>query len=76
MGGLKSFAIAPAGGRHLHDPAGADPGLPDVLRRLFGPQRPGDVATVADAGCTSCATCSATCPRRARTWWPLPCRVS
>ena len=37
-----------AGGRHLHDPAGADPGLADVLRRLFGTQRPGDVATVAD----------------------------
>jgi hypothetical protein len=48
MDGLKNLAVAPAGGRHLHDPAGADPSLPYVLRRLFGPQRPGDVATVAD----------------------------
>ena len=48
MGGLKGLAIAPAGGRHLHDPAGADLGLPDMHRRLFGPQRPGDVASVAD----------------------------
>ena len=45
---LKGLAVAPAGGRNFHDPAGADPGLPDVLRRLFGPQGPGDVATVAD----------------------------
>ena len=45
---LKGLAVAAAARRHLHDPAGADPGLPDVLRRLFGPQRPGDVATVAD----------------------------
>jgi len=45
---LKGLAVAPAGGRDFHDPAGADPGLPDVLRRLFGPQGPGDVATVAD----------------------------
>lgn len=28
--------------------AGADPGLTDVLWSLFGTQRPGDVATVAD----------------------------
>jgi hypothetical protein len=37
-----------AGGGHLHDPAGADAGLPDVLRGLFGAQRPGDVAAMAD----------------------------
>jgi hypothetical protein len=48
MGGVKWFTVAPAGGRDFHDPAGADPGLPDVLRRLFGPQGPGDGATVAD----------------------------
>ena len=37
-----------AGGGHLHDPAGADAGLPDVLRGLFGAQRPSDVAAVAN----------------------------
>lgn len=45
---LKGLAVAAVAGRHIHDPAGASPGLPDVLRRLFGPQAPGDVATVAD----------------------------
>ena len=48
MGGLKGLAIAPADSRHLHDPAGADPVLADVLRCLFCSQHPGDVATVAD----------------------------
>jgi hypothetical protein len=48
MGGVKGLAIAAACGHDFHDPAGAGPGLPDVLRRLFGPQRPGDVAPVAD----------------------------
>ena len=48
VGGLKRPALATAGGRHLHDPAGADPGLTDVLLSLFGTQRPGDVATMAD----------------------------
>lgn len=48
VGGLKGLAVATAGGRHLHDQAGDDPGLKDVLQRLFGPQVPGDVATVAD----------------------------
>ena len=48
MGGPKGLAVAAAAGRHLHDPAGADPGLGDVRRCLFGPQGPGDVATVAD----------------------------
>ena len=45
---LKGLAVAAAGGRHLHDPAGADPGLPDVRRCLFGTQGPGDDAAVAD----------------------------
>ena len=45
---LKWLAVAAAGGRHLHDPAGAYPGLPYVLSRLFGRQRPGDVAPVTD----------------------------
>jgi hypothetical protein len=30
--GLERLAVSGAGGGHLHDPAGADPGLPDVLR--------------------------------------------
>ena len=33
---LKGLAVTLAGGRHLHDPAGADPGLGDVSRGLFG----------------------------------------
>jgi len=33
---------------HLHDPAGTDPALLDVLRRLFRSQRPADVAAVVD----------------------------
>ena len=45
---LKGLAVAAAGGHHLHDPAGADPGLTDLLRRLLGPQLPGDVAAMAD----------------------------
>ena len=31
---------------HLHDPAGAAPGLADVLRCLFGAERPGDGTTM------------------------------
>jgi hypothetical protein len=31
VGGLKWLAIVGAGGRHFHDPAGADPGLADLL---------------------------------------------
>jgi len=46
--GLKRLAVVAAGGADLHDPAGADPGLADVIRRLFCPQAPGDVAGVAD----------------------------
>ena len=45
---LKGLAVALAGGRHLHDPAGADPGLGDVRRCLFGTQGPGDGAAMAD----------------------------
>jgi len=48
VGGLKRLAIAAARGHHLHDPAGADPGLGDLLRCLFGVQRPSDGAAVAD----------------------------
>jgi len=45
---MKGFAVAATGGRHLHDPAGAYPGLGDVRRSLFSTQGPGDYATVAD----------------------------
>jgi hypothetical protein len=38
----------PLAGRDYHDPAGADPGLTDVLRRLLGPQRPGYVTAMAN----------------------------
>jgi len=44
---LKGLAVAAAGGRHLHDPAGTDPGLGDVRRCLFGTQGPGDGTAVA-----------------------------
>ena len=47
VGGLKGSAITAAGGRQLHDPAGADPGFLDVLRCFFCPQDPGDVAPMA-----------------------------
>ena len=45
---LKGLAVAAAAGCDFHDPAGADPGLSDVLWSLFGAQPPGDVAAVAD----------------------------
>ena len=48
MGRPKRLAITDAIGGHLHDPAGADPGLANVLWCLFRPQYPGDVAAVAD----------------------------
>ena len=48
MGGLKRRAVTGAAGRDFHDPAGADPGLADVLWSLFGAQRPSDVAAVAN----------------------------
>jgi hypothetical protein len=43
VGGLERLAVTAAGGDHLNDPAGSDPGFCDVLRCLFGPQLPGDV---------------------------------
>ncbi len=46
IGGLEDPAVANAGGDHFHEPAGAAPGLTDVLRRLFGAVRPGDGTTM------------------------------
>jgi len=46
--GLERLTGASAAGRHLHDPAGANPGLGDELRGRFGAQRPGVVTAVAD----------------------------
>ena len=48
MSCLERPTVASAAGRHLHDPAGANPGLGDELRGRFGAQRPGDVTAVAD----------------------------
>ena len=48
VGGAKRLAVTGAAGRDFHDPAGADPGLSDVLWSLFGAQRPGDVTAVAN----------------------------
>ena len=48
VGRPKWLAITDAIGGHFHDPAGANAGLANVLRCLFRPQYPGDVATVAD----------------------------
>jgi len=45
---LNGLDVAPAGGRHLHDPADADPDLGDVRRCLFGTQYLGHDAAVAD----------------------------
>jgi hypothetical protein len=45
---LKGLAVSGAAGAHLHDPAGANPGLANVIRRLLCPQRPADFASVAD----------------------------
>ena len=45
---LKRSAVSGAGSGHLHDPAGANPALADVLRCLLCPQRPGDVAAMSD----------------------------
>jgi hypothetical protein len=47
VGGMERSGVAGPDGGHLDDPAGADPFRSDVLRRLFGPQRPGDLAAVA-----------------------------
>ena len=48
VGRLKWLAVSGALGGYLHDPAGADPGLANLLRCLFRTQRSGDVAAVAD----------------------------
>ena len=45
---LKRLAVSGAGSGHLQNPAGANPALADVLRCLLCPQRPGDVAAMAD----------------------------
>ena len=53
MSRLRWLAVPEPIGGHLHDPAVTDPGHPDLLRRLLHPQRPADVAAVADfvVGC-------------------------
>ncbi len=43
----KGLAVTGAAGHDFHDPAGADPGLADVLWSLSGAQHPGDVAAMA-----------------------------
>ena len=48
VGRPKRLAITASIGAHLHDPAGTDPGLANVLWCLFRPQHPGDVAAMAD----------------------------
>jgi hypothetical protein len=45
--GFERLAAAGADRGHLHDPAGAASSLADVLRCMFGAERPGDVAAVA-----------------------------
>ncbi len=44
--GMERLVPAGAGGCHLHDPAGAAPLCSDVLRGLFGAERPGDCTTM------------------------------
>ena len=46
MGLPEGLAVANANGDYFHDPAGAAPGLTDVLRCLFGAERPGDGTTM------------------------------
>ena len=56
MGGVKRLAVTCAAGCDFHDPAGADPGLADVIWSLYrfakacghGAQRPGDITAVAN----------------------------
>jgi len=48
VGGVKRLAVTGAAGCDSHDPAGADPGLADVLWSLLGAQRPGDIAAMAN----------------------------
>jgi hypothetical protein len=46
--GAERFAITSAAGQQLNDPGTAWPIRFDVLRCLFGPQRPGDLAAMAN----------------------------
>jgi len=48
VGGTEGLAATGASASYLHEPAGADPGISDVLWCLFRQQRPDDVAAVAD----------------------------
>ena len=48
MSCTEGLAVTATGGRQLHYPAGAAPGLADVRWCLFCPQHPGDAAAVAD----------------------------
>jgi hypothetical protein len=52
MGLPEGLTVANADGDHFHDPAGAAPGLTDVLRCLFGAERPGDGTTMTLLGNT------------------------
>ena len=45
---LKWLAVSGAGSGHLQNSAGANPAFADVLWCLLCPQRPGDVASIAD----------------------------
>jgi len=44
--GVKGLAVTGSAGHDFHDPAGADPGLTDVLWGRFSAQRPGDDTAV------------------------------
>jgi len=46
--GSKRLAVTGTAGLYIHDPAGTDPGLTDVLWSLFDTQYQGDIAAVAD----------------------------
>jgi len=50
---LKWLAVPDPIRNHLHDPPGSASALPDVIRRLFRPQRPAEVSAVSDSviGC-------------------------
>ena len=48
MAGLERLAITATAGQQLNDPGATRPVGLDVLRRLFGPHRPGDLTAVAD----------------------------
>ena len=48
MPGFERLAVTAAAGQQLNDPGATRPVGFDVLRCLLGPQRPGDLAAVAD----------------------------